>query len=68
MSKQKQKLPRGWNEKKVRKVIEFYDAQTEDEEAEEIEAALKQEGITMVAVPNPLVDKVRALIAREQGA
>jgi hypothetical protein len=66
--KLKQKFPHGWDEKKVREVIAYYEAQTEDEEAEEIEAALKQEGITMVAVPNPLVDKVRALIARQQGA
>jgi hypothetical protein len=63
-----QKLPRGWDEKKVRDVIEYYDAQSEDEEAEEIEAAVKNEGITMVAVPTTLVEKVHALIAREQGA
>lgn len=63
-----QKLPRGWSEEKIRGVISHYDAQTEDEEAEEIDSALKQEGITMIAVPNPLVDKVRELIAREQGA
>jgi len=64
----KQELPRGWDEEKIRDVIDHYETQTEDEEAEEIEAALKQEGITMIAVPNPLVDKVRELIAREQGA
>ena len=61
-------LPHGWDDEKVRDLINHYDAQTEDEEAEEIELALKQEGITMIAVPNPLVDKVRELIAREQGA
>lgn len=61
-------FPPGWDDKRVRQVIEHYDAQTEDEEAEEIEAALHRDSITMVAVPNALVDKVRALIAREQGA
>ena len=63
-----QKFPAGWDEKRVREVIDHYESQTEDEQAQEIEDALANEGVTMIAVPKALVDKVRALIAREQGA
>jgi hypothetical protein len=58
----KQKYPAGWNEKRVRKVIAHYENQTDEEQAAEIESALKAENITMVAVPTPLVPKVLTLI------
>ncbi len=58
----KQKFPPGWNEKRVRKVIAHYERQTEEEQADEIEAALNAENITMVAVPTPLVPKVLTFI------
>ena len=61
-----QKFPAGWDEERVRRVIEHYDAQTEEEQAREIEDAFEQEGMTWIAVPTGLVTKVRALIAREQ--
>ncbi len=35
----KQKLPRGWNERKVRAVIRHYDQLTDEELAHEIETA-----------------------------
>jgi len=66
--KKKQMYPRGWNEAKVRELIEHYDNQTEEEEAAEIEAALKDKNITMMAVPTKLVPKVRALLARKRSA
>ena len=63
-----QKFPPGWDAKRVQDVIGHYDSQTEDEQAQEIEDALDKEGVTWIAIPTALVDKVRALIAREQGA
>ena len=63
-----QQYPKGWDEAKVRAVIDHYDNQTEDEEAEEIEAALDDEQHTLMSVPLELVDEVRALIARRQAA
>jgi hypothetical protein len=66
--KKKQRFPQSWNEARVRKVIEHYDNQSEDEEAAEIEAALKDRSITMMAVPTELVPKVRALLARKRSA
>ena len=62
----KQKYPPGWNEKRVRKVIAHYENQTEAEQAAEIEAALKAENITMVAVPTALVPNVLTLIQRRK--
>lgn len=60
----KQKYPPGSNEKRARKVIAHYDNQTEAEQAAEIEAALKAENITMVAVPTPLVPEVLSVIRK----
>jgi len=56
----KNKYPRGWNAAQIRKVIEYYDSQTEAEEAAEIEAALES---TTMEVPKALVPVVRDLIA-----
>jgi len=63
-----QKFPSGWNEDSLRDLITHYDEQTEDEQAAEIEAALGEDGVTMVAVPVELADEVRALIARRRSA
>ncbi|MBM4039485.1 MAG: hypothetical protein FJ290_13315 [Planctomycetes bacterium] len=64
----KQKFPPGWDEKRVREVIAHYESQSEDEQFAEIEAAMQQQGITMMAVPNDLAPEVRALIARRRSA
>ena len=67
MSEQ-QKFPTGWDEKRVKDLAAHYEGQTEDEQADEIEAALTDDGITMIAVPANLADAVRALIAHGQTA
>ncbi len=56
----KTRYPRGWNEARIRRVIEYYDAQTEDGEAAEIETAL---ATTTMEIPKSLVPVVRDLIA-----
>jgi hypothetical protein len=66
--KQKQEYPPGWDEKRVREVIDYYENQTDEEHLAEIEAAEKAENITMMAVPTELVPKVRALIAKKRSA
>jgi hypothetical protein len=60
----KQKLPRGWNEEKVRRILAHYENQTEDEAVAEDEAAYHTEGQTMIGVPTELVPEVHKLIAR----
>ncbi len=59
-----QKFPPGWNEERVRQVMEHYESQTEVEQFAEIEAAREDEGITMMAIPTELVPEVRALLAK----
>lgn len=59
-------LPSGWDDTLIRDVLQHYDGQSEVEQADEIEAALSADGITMMAVPTDLVGEVRALIARKQ--
>jgi len=63
-----QKFPPGWDEARVRQVLDHYDAQDEDEQFTEIEAAREAEGITLMAVPTELVPEVRAILARGQTA
>jgi hypothetical protein len=64
----KQQLPAGWDEERVRQVLAHYENQTEDEQFAEIEAAREAEGITLMAVPTELVPEVRALLARKRTA
>lgn len=63
-----QRFPPGWDAERVKKLIEYYDNLTEEEMVAEDEAATDEEQVTMIAVPKGLVDQVRALIARGQGA
>ena len=57
------KYPRGWNEARIRRVLEYYESQTDEEAAAEIESGL--EGTTM-EVPTALVPVVRELIAKRK--
>jgi hypothetical protein len=57
------KFPAGWDERKVRRVISYYEKQSEEEAAREDEAALKSSK-TVMSVPRDLVPKVRELIAK----
>ena len=59
------KLPTGWNESKVRSVLDHYESQSEDDAIAEDEAALTAQE-TLVQVPLELVADVRALIAKQQ--
>ncbi len=64
----KSEFPRGWNQKRVQAVIDYYDNQTEDEELAEYEAAMKIEELTVMFVPRKLVPQIRRLIERRRGA
>jgi hypothetical protein len=60
----KQKLPRGWDEERVRKVLEHYENQTEDDAVAEDEAAYKAQGQTVMIVPTELVPAIRQLLGQ----
>lgn len=64
----KTKFPLGWNEERVRKVLEHYEAQTEEEAVAEDEAAYDMPGQTLMEVPADLVPVVRELIAKRNAA
>jgi hypothetical protein len=66
--KKKQPYPEGWDEERVRKLAEYYENQTEDEQVAEHEAALRAEGNTIVVVPNELVPEIIKLISKKQPA
>jgi hypothetical protein len=57
-------FPPGWDEERVRRVLEHYEQQSEEQAVAEDEAAVEREGDTMMAVPKPLVPAVRELIAK----
>lgn len=59
------RFPPGWDECRVRRVVEGYEAQGEDEAAAEDEASL-QSSDTVMNVPRELVPEVRELIANRQ--
>jgi len=63
-----QNYPAGWDAARVKQLIDHYERQSEDEQADEIEAAFEADGMTMFAVPNELADEVRALLARRRSA
>ena len=60
------KLPPGWDDDKVRRVLASYETQTEQDALVEDEAAFAQEE-TVMSVPRDLVPAVRALIAKRNG-
>jgi len=59
------KFPTGWDEKRVKRVLEHYETQSEDEAVAEDEAAYEDTNQTFMEVPNELVPVVRELIAKK---
>jgi hypothetical protein len=59
------KFPKGWDEERVRRVLDHYETQTEDEAVAEDEAAWENASQTFVEVPNELVPAVRELLAKK---
>ena len=59
-------FPPGWDEQRVREVLDFYENQTDEEAAAEHEAALSSPRQTLMEVPTELVPVFRQLIAEHQ--
>ena len=59
--------PKGWDEKRVRALIDHYENQTDDEAAKEDDAAYEDPRFTMMAVPVELVPAVQKMIAKKAG-
>jgi len=58
------RFPPGWNAERVRRVLEHYGRQTEEEAV--AEAAFEEGSETVFEVPTDLVPAVRELIARHR--
>lgn len=61
-------FPPGWDEDRVRKVLEHYESQSEDEAVAEDEAAFEDESQTFMEVPKELVPEIRKLIASRKAS
>jgi hypothetical protein len=62
------KFPPGWDEARVRKVLQHYEQQTEAEAIAEDEAAFEDPTQTTMEIPRELVPAVRELIAKHRAA
>ena len=58
--------PPGWDEKRVQRVLEHYQAQSDEEAVAEDEAAYEATTHTAMEIPVELVPAVRELIAKRR--
>ena len=61
-----QKLPQGWDESRVRRVLDHYESQTDDAAAAEDQAAFESTTHPAMDGPVELVPEVRNLIAQRR--
>ena len=59
------RFPKGWDEGRVKRVLDHYENQTDDEAVAEDEAAWEDRTQTFIEVPNELVPAVRELLAKK---
>jgi len=60
------RFPAGWKEAKLRRVLEHYERQSEEEAVAEDEAAFQLRGQTVMVVPKRLVPEITRLIERRR--
>ena len=63
--KKRNRFPKGWNEARVREVLEHYESQTEDEAVAEDEAAFRTRDQAVMVVPKRLVPAITKLISTQ---
>lgn len=60
------RFPKGWNEARVKAVIDHYETQTEEEAIAEDEAVFRSRTQTVMVVPKALVPVITKLITTRQ--
>ncbi len=60
------RYPQGWDERRVKRLIEHYESQADDEAVAEDEASWESTNSTTMEVPVDLVPAVRELIAKRR--
>lgn len=61
-------FPEGWDEERVRRVLEHYAKQSDDEAVAEDEAAYEPPTHTAMEIPVELVPQVRELLAKRRAS
>jgi hypothetical protein len=64
MKKRENEFPAGWDEARVRRVIDYYETQSDDEALAEDGAVFSGLHHTLMEVPAELVPAIRQLIAK----
>ena len=62
------RFPPGWDEERVRRVLEHYENQTDEQAVAEDEAAYETTTHTVVEIPVELLPAVRELLAKRKTA
>lgn len=62
------RFPPGWDEERVRRVLEHYESQADEEAVAEDEAAFEATTHTAVEIPVELLPAVRELLAKRKMA
>jgi hypothetical protein len=62
------RLPAGWDQDRIRRVLAHYEEQSEDEAVAEDEAAFEDQTQTVMVIPTELVPAVRELLAKHRSA
>jgi hypothetical protein len=62
------RFPKGWDAERVRRLIDRYERQTEEEAVAEDEAAFEDDKQAFIEVPRDLVPEVRKLISRHRAS
>ena len=62
------KYPPGWDEERVKRVLQHYETQSDEQAVAEDEAAWEATSDTVMEVPVELVPVVRGLIAKKQAS
>jgi hypothetical protein len=65
--KRKNRLPKGWDQARVTRVIGHYESQSPGDAAAEDDAAFSKPGETLISVPTELVPEIQKLIDRRKG-
>jgi len=60
------RFPQGWDEERVRRVLEHYETQSDEEAVAEDEAAYESTTHTAMEVPVDLVPQIRELLAKRR--
>ncbi len=67
MEKAKNEFPPGWDENRIKKVLDHYENQSEEEAAAEDEAAFDSDE-TVMEIPKKLLPAVRRLLAEKNAS